>query len=129
MLMEKSTEKKKTSDKKKQFSKVFTNQKLQKKALKGGATEKNESGDVSKVINGVRKLKVEASTRTNSKSAPGKAKMEESGKLKISCSCKPCGKGPFGSVEEADAHYKTGKHRGKSAVFTHLAGAEKVLRG
>ena len=66
--------------------------------------------------------------RSNSKSAPGKAKMEESGKGKISCSCKPCGKGPFGSVEEADAHYKTGKHRGKSAVFTRLEGAEKVNR-
>ena len=60
--MEKSTEKK-TSNKK-QFTKVFTNQKFQKRALKGGATEKKEeSGDVSKVINGVRKLKVEASTR------------------------------------------------------------------
>ena len=64
MVMEKSTEKK-TSNKKKQFSKVFTNQKFQKKALKGGATEKKEPGDVSKIINGVRKLKVEASTRNS----------------------------------------------------------------
>ena len=39
--------------------------------------------------------------------------------------CKPCHKGPFGSVEEADAHYWSGKHRGKSSVFTKLAGAEK----
>ena len=65
MVMEKSTEKKKTSNKKKQFTKVFTNQKFQKRALKGGAAEKKEPEDVSKVINGVRKLKVEASTRNS----------------------------------------------------------------
>ena len=43
----------------------------------------------------------------------------------VICMCKPCGKGPFGSVEEADVHYWSGKHRGKSSVFTRLAGAEK----
>ena len=65
MVMEETTEKKKTSNKKKQFTKVFTNQQFQKRALKGGASEKKEPEDVSKVINGVRKLQVGASTRNS----------------------------------------------------------------
>ena len=63
MVMEKSTEKK-TSNKK-QFTKVFKNKNFQKRALKEAPTEKKEPVDVSKVINGVRKLKVEANTRNS----------------------------------------------------------------
>ena len=51
--------------------------------------------------------------------------MDKANARTVICMCKPCGKGPFGSVEEADVHYWSGKHRGKSSVFTRLAGAEK----
>ena len=86
-------------------------------ALAEGAREKIEPPELSKIVNGVKGLKVEASARSGNKD-----KMMAD----RTCLCKPCGKGPFGSAEEAVAHYTSGKHRGKSSVFTRLEGADKV---
>ena len=83
---------------------------------------------MSKIVNGVKKLKVEDRTKSGTKSKGSgtrKGKMESIGRT-VTFTCKPCGKGPFGSVEEADAHYWSGKHRGKSFAFSRFDGAAKI---